>query len=231
MKLLKRLGISRGDWRQGDSTRGQYHGARTHSHQLPNYDIEIDVYPIFPPPPPREMLGRRNHYIEAIRRRRFGAPEGEMEDRPLFALYRIYEHIVLDNNIGMRNELEAFWWKPWPVCDIPDPKDTDEPERYAVLASIPALLVESFNQRIDMGLRREGQPIMNPEDRLALAQKPVIRETVPQWTTEVQPLELMLNIPHTIEDETQLESIHDKRTSAPFKEKNILIWHPHIHFV
>lgn len=52
--------------------------------------------------------------------RKYAAPKGKMEDKPLYALYRIYEHIMLDNNIGMRNELELFWWTRWPVADIPD---------------------------------------------------------------------------------------------------------------
>ena len=117
------------------------------------------------------------------------------------------------------------------MCDISDHKDTDEPDRYAVLACIPALLVGSFKHRIDIGFRRNGQPIMNQEDRLALAQKPVARESIPWWTTDVQPLKVILNIPHTMEGEPHLESLDDERAFPPFKEKRILIWHPHVYFV
>ena len=189
------------------------------------------AYPTFPPPPPSEILSRRDFYLDVIRGRRYGAPSGEMEDKPLYALYRIYEQIILDNNNGIRNELEAFWWKPWPVSDIEDPNDDGEPERYAVFACIPALLVEAFNGRIDLGLRREGQPIMNQDERQKLAKTPKAYETVPTWTKDVQPLEQTLHIPHSMQTYAQLESLDDERASAPFKEKNILFWHPHIHFV
>lgn len=155
-----------------------------------------------------------------------------MEDKPLCALYRIYEHIVLDNNIGMRNELELFWWTRWPTADIPDPGEEDEPERYAVLSCIPALLVESFNQRIDMGLRREEpHSVLSRKEQSQWAATPKKYESVPDWTRTVPVLDEMLYIPHTIPGETQLESLDDPRASRPFKDKNILLWHPHIHFI
>ena len=66
---------------------------------------------------------------------------------------------MLDQNIEMRNELEAFWFqRDWKVCDIPDPKDPDL-ERYAVLAVIPTLLMLAFNKRIELGLSRHAPAI------------------------------------------------------------------------
>ncbi|KAF1988748.1 hypothetical protein K402DRAFT_411293 [Aulographum hederae CBS 113979] len=192
---------------------------------------EYNLYPTFPPPPPRSLILHRDEHLEALRKRSFAAPEGEMEDKPLFVLYRLYEHILLDNNIGMRNEIEAFWWTQIPVADIPDPRDVDEPQRYVVLSCIPALLVESFNQRIEMGLRREAHSFMSQEEREAFAATPKVLETVPSWTGEVAPLEETLVVPHHMDGETQLEALDDQRASAPFREKNILLWHPHIHFI
>lgn len=189
------------------------------------------LYPVFPPPPPRDLINQHDHYRDIIRKRSFAAPEGETEDKPLFVLYRLYEHIVLDNNIGMRNEIEAFWWTKIPVLEIPDPHDEAEPERYAVLSCIPALLVESFNERLDMGLRREAHSFMSQEEREAWAATPKNLEVEPAWACKVPPTETVLHIPHNIAGETQLESFEDKRASAPFKMKNILIWHPHIHFI
>lgn len=190
-----------------------------------------DDYPVFPPAPPREILEHRTDYARRVRRRRYGGPLGETVDQPIFALYRLYEHIMTDNNIGMRNELEAFWWKQWPVSSIPDPKDDKEPERYAVLASIPALLVESFNHRQDLGLRRNARGIMSNEEAAEFAASPKQYETEPSWAAHVEPLKTTLHITHTMENEEQLASLEDVRAAASFKARNVMIWKPHIHFV
>ena len=88
------------------------------------------------------------------------APTNENLDTPLAALYRLYENIMLDQNINMRNELESFWYhNSWAIKEIPDRRDLD-PERYAVLACITALLVPSFNYRINLGLPRDAPPII-----------------------------------------------------------------------
>ena len=63
-------------------------------------------------------------------------------------------------------------------------------------------------------------------------------ETVPEWTKNVAPLKDTLKIPHmkggrgdvTGEFET-LDDFDDKRASISFKEKNILIWEPHVLFI
>ncbi|TVY58780.1 hypothetical protein LCER1_G000545 [Lachnellula cervina] len=190
-----------------------------------------NIYPVFPPAPPRDLIENRDEHLKELRQRKFAAPEGEMEDKPLFVLYRLYEHILLDNNIGMRNEIEAFWWTKIPVSEIPDPQDDSESERYAVLSCIPALLVESFNQRIEMGLRREAHSFMSQEERDTWAATPKVLETLPAWTAKVAPLRNMLYIPHYMAGNEQLDTLDDRRASPPFKEKNILIWHPHIHFM
>lgn len=191
-----------------------------------------DPFPTFPPPDPRKLLRHREAYASRIRNRQYAAPAGEMEDRPLYALYRIYEHVLLDNNIGMRNEFELFWWARWPVADIPDPGEQVDRESHAVLSCIPSLLVESFNQRVDMGLRR-GEPhsIMSQEEQLQWAATPKTYESVPKWTETVLPLEEMLHIHHSMPDEAQLQNLDDPRASQPFKDRNVLLWHPHIHFV
>ena len=189
------------------------------------------LWPTFPHPPPRELLRNRDAYLKQSLKRRYGAPRGVLEDTSLYALHRLYEHLLLDDNIGLRNELESFWWKHWPVSSIPDPGPDTERERYVVMSCIPALLVEAFNARIDMGLRREGMPIMSAEEREKLAATEKKYEAVPEWTKEVPPLDEMLHIEHRIEGESQLTGLDDARASKAFKEKNILIWMPHVHFV
>lgn len=158
-------------------------------------------------------------------------PYGVLEDIPTFALYRIYEYILADDTIGMRNELEYFWWKPWRVCEIPDPED-DSAERYAVLSCIPALLVEAFNERLDLGLRREGHAIMSYDERLALA-KSVSKtlEISPGWTNRVPALESTLEIPRASESGRLPSSFNDHEACQIFRAKNILIHQLHIHFV
>nr|POF02282.1 hypothetical protein CFP56_65547 [Quercus suber] len=194
-------------------------------------DPENCAYPVFPPPVPQQILEHIASYTALIRQRKFGGPIGEFKDTPLFALYRMYELMVIDDYLGLRNELEVFWWKPWPVHEIPEPKDGDEPDRYAVLSCIPALLVEAFNARIDLGLRRDGHAIMTIEERDELARTPKAYEQVPTWTLHVAPLATTLAITHRMPTVKQIDSLHDEKASPIFREKNVLYWHPHIHFV
>ena len=52
-----------------------------------------------------------------------------------------------------------------------------DPDHYVVLACIPTLLVASFNERIEKGLRREDlHSILSIEERLQWAATP------PPWT-------------------------------------------------
>ncbi|KAL2820215.1 hypothetical protein BDW59DRAFT_164702 [Aspergillus cavernicola] len=90
-------------------------------------------------------------------------PEGKQEDTPLFSLYRLYESLILNDNDGLRNEIEYFWYARWPVASIPNPHDPSG-SRYAVLSAIPALLVESFNQRTELGLPRKADAIVSREE-------------------------------------------------------------------
>lgn len=189
-------------------------------------------FPSWPPPNPREMLSRRQFYKDQLALRKYRAPRGVFEDSPLHALYRLYEWIMVDHFINMRNELELFWWTRCPVSSIPDPGEQGDPERYAVLACIPALIVESFNERNRLGLRRaEPHSILSLEEQLQWAATPEVLETEPSWTAAVPPLERLLHIPHSQPFSDQLTSLDDSEASPAFKKKNILIMKPHIHFV
>ncbi|RSL42001.1 hypothetical protein BHE90_013780 [Fusarium euwallaceae] len=181
------------------------------------------------PPPPRELLAHRTHYELPLLNRRVDAAD----DSPILALYRIYEHLILDQHLEIRNEIEAFWYhKDWAVVDIPDPCDPD-PERYTCLACIPALLCLAFNRRIEMGLPREAPPIFN-HDMLDewRAQEPKF-EKVPVWTEKVPQIEETLVIPHWDNNERKfvpLAGFDCGEASKEFADKNILVWHPHVHF-
>jgi hypothetical protein len=104
-----------------------------------------------------------------------------------------------------------------------------DPERYAVLACIPPLLLESFNKRISVGLHRDTPAIINDDQLEELWARPRVYEQCPEWIARVPPLDKTLIIPH--EGGATLTGFDDKRTSKQLKEKNILHWQPHIHFM
>lgn len=190
------------------------------------------LFPSWPPPNPREILSRRDFYRDRLSYRKYRAPKGVFEDSPLFGLYRLYEWIMVGHTVNMRNELEMFWWARWPVSSIPDPGEQGEPERYAVLACIPSLLVESFNERINSGLRREEpHAILSLDEQLEWAATPKTFETEPAWTERVHPLDALLHIPPCDPGEEQLISLEDPKASSAFRKKNILATKPHIHFM
>ena len=188
-------------------------------------------YPTFPPPPPQEILQDADQYWAAVSVRKYAAPQGIFEDSSLFALYRLYECIVLDKHFGYRNILEWFWRQSqWPVREIPDPQDPD-PTRYAFLACVTYLMVRSFNARVSIGLTRGARAIMMVEEVEEARNRPMSErpyEKVPLWAEKVSPLAEMLSIP--THDGTMLDGKDDERADPDFLAKNILLWTPHIHF-
>ncbi len=156
-------------------------------------------------------------------------------DEPLAALYRIYEHILLDQWIEIRNEFEQFWYQTsWSVYDMPDPKDPD-PERYACLACVPMLLCVAFNRRIELGLPRDAPSIFTAEMMEEWKRRgPPNYEEVPPWAEGVAPVKSVLAIPHWDKkqrDFVPLDTFEDRRASPQFASKNILIFQPHIYFM
>lgn len=193
-------------------------------------------YPQFPPPPPHDLLANRAHFTNLLNKRKYLTPPGQ-QDNSLYSLYRLYEALVLDDNIGLRNEIEYFWRRhSWSLCDIPDPHD-DDPARYAVLACIPHLLVLAFNNNIELGLPRDAPAIMTQDQVDECRRREKKWEKVPEWVDKVPPLKETLKIPHKKEvyvennEYVVLESMDDPDASEPFREKNILIIRPHIYFI
>lgn len=187
-----------------------------------------NAYPVSPPLAPEELLAHPNVHRERVFRRVHRIPKKSTDDTPLFSLYRVYEHLVLDDNVGLRNEIEYFWYAKWPVASIPDPQDKCK-SRYAVFSAIPALLVESFNQRIDLGLPRKADSIISREELEQYQKEDKVFESTLTWTDNVERLEKTLVIPH--DNDATLESFEDKRASSQLAAKNILHWQPHIHFI
>ncbi|KAL9623996.1 MAG: hypothetical protein Q9160_001749 [Pyrenula sp. 1 TL-2023] len=193
-----------------------------------------NAYPIFPPPAPREILSNVSYWKALILSREHLIPKHEATDTALFALYRMYEHLILNNTSGLRTELQRFWFNNWAVSSIPDPHDKQQPERYAVLAALPALIALSFNRRIEMGIRRgEATPDEEPSETEnedgGSGEKEW--ESVPQWTYGVAPAVSVLKIPHDPREGNTLQDFDDPRASQELAAKNILCWQPHIHFL
>lgn len=200
-------------------------------HEEDVYIPRPDDYPTFPPLPPRELLRDPSTHFDKIAARKFGGPQGEFEDRPLYALYRFYEFVVLDSVTNYRNCLEAFWRRAdWPVGAIPDPAEPD-PERYAFLAGCTYLMVRAFNARVKLGLDRSMPSLITPEEAEELRNRPDhLRsyEAVPEWAEKVPPLGELLVVP-THEGEV-LAGKEDGRADPDFLAKGILLWTPHIFF-
>ncbi|KAI9677679.1 MAG: hypothetical protein M1817_006634 [Caeruleum heppii] len=188
-------------------------------------------YPHWPPPPPQQLLDEREDYEKALcEQARYRMPKGEHEDQPLYALYRIYEHLILYDIVGIRNNVERFWNRhQWAVKDIPDPHDEDSPARYAVLACISHLLVEAFNNNIGQGMPRDAPAIITYDELDELNAREKVFEEVPSWTHQVPRLEETLWIPH--EGNQYLRGDDNVQASPPFREKNIIIKHPFVLFI
>ncbi|SPQ25694.1 3230e342-3fdc-4a15-9c09-c0bf88d306b1 [Thermothielavioides terrestris] len=188
-------------------------------------------YPTFPPLSPRDLLQNRAAQFDRIAARKYGAPQGEYEDKPLYGLYRFYEFVVLDSVTNYRNSLEAFWRRrDWAVRDIPDPQDPD-PERYAFLAACTYLMVRAFNARVKLGLDRSMPSLITPDEAEELRRRPDhLRnyERVPEWAEKVPPLQELLVVP--THDGEVLAGREDPRADPDFLAKGILLWTPHIYF-
>lgn len=183
------------------------------------------------PWPPQDILKDRVFYMAQIVARPPRAIKGTDQDTPLHCLYRVYEHLVLDDTIGYRNEIEYFWRRRgWPVAGIPDPQDSD-PARYAFLAGIPQLLVQAFNNNVRIGLARYTPAIISPEEAEVLQNTPEeekIYERVPEWTFRVKPLEEVLTIPIVAGPDLVLPT--EEELEPVFWKMNIKLGTPHILF-
>jgi hypothetical protein len=145
---------------------------------------------------------------------------------PLASLYRMYEYIVLDYNIGLRTEIEWFWThSTWAVKDIPVPNDPD-PQRAAILATIPSFMVMAYNRLIEVGLHRDAPTVITQEIEAEMAARPKIMEEVPEWTASIPALTETLIIPPR--DGGKVE---EQCQSPEFRKMNIICNGPDVFFV
>jgi len=175
-----------------------------------------------------------DYYEKYLRLRLFKAPKGEYDDTLICALYRLYESILTDNTIWMRNEIEDFFnhgESEWAISRIPGPEDTD-PTRYGVVSCIPELLKLAFDEKTRICGPVRGYPSILTEEQMeelrALRETNTAWEELPEWCERVLALDVPLKIPYN--GGKVVESSDAQGIFPPFK-KNILLLTPHIYFV
>ncbi|ELR02397.1 hypothetical protein VC83_02546 [Pseudogymnoascus destructans] len=133
----------------------------------------------------QNLFYSRNPLIPQIRL----VPLFRARDCPLASFYRIYEAMCAGHGPAVGSETEYFWRRPedeWTLESMPDPKDAD-PVRYAMLASLMEAMVDAFNWRLELGLRRGGKRWVEREDDGTPA--PFVPEVMPAWAERVPALE------------------------------------------
>lgn len=117
-----------------------------------------------------------------------------VRDTPLRSLYRLHDDLCANRLTLMSYECEYIFRrgsKRWLLSQIPDPQDTD-PVRYAVLASLVEVLVDVFNWKMELGIRRGGRPCDQSEERATSFTK----EANPWWTQNVAGMGQRVNLIH-----------------------------------
>ncbi|OAL35131.1 hypothetical protein AYO20_05608 [Fonsecaea nubica] len=135
-------------------------------------------------------------------------PLFRMRDTPLRSLYRLYEDLCSAELIMMGYECDYFFFHnehSWRLCQMPDPKEPD-PITYAILASMVEALVDAFNWRLELGLRRD-----KSMDESEHRHTNFNREEAPSWTAAVPPL------PETL----HLDKVETGTLDASFLKRNI----------
>lgn len=89
-------------------------------------------------------------------------------------------------------ETEYFWYQNrgrWALERIADPRDPD-PIRYAILASLAESLVDAFNWRLGLGMRRNKKHIRRERDSDPYPS--FMPENAPGWASSVPAIDLQL---------------------------------------
>ncbi|KAM5461785.1 hypothetical protein MferCBS49748_007069 [Microsporum ferrugineum] len=129
-----------------------------------------------------DVLNERHSGIRKL----YCIPIFRVRDTPLRSLYRLVEDVCASDFIMMGYECTYFFFhceSRWSLACIPDPEDKD-PVRYALLASMVEALVDAFNWRLELGIRRD-----KSLDRSEQRSTNFTREEAPSWTSKVGPIE------------------------------------------
>ncbi|KAK4156212.1 hypothetical protein C8A00DRAFT_41271 [Chaetomidium leptoderma] len=156
-------------------------------------------FPAVLPPAPRDIMAdpekvrcrtRDLIYLRSM-------PLWRARDTPQRSFYRLYEAFCAADGHMITYETEYFWRRSspqWATANIADP-DCQDTEQYAVMASLAEVLVDSFRWRLELGLRRNDEPIMNR----TVDPPPFVPEVCPLWAAKVPSLRARLLV-HPEED-------------------------------
>lgn len=102
---------------------------------------------------------------------------------------------------------------------LPDPQDPD-PVRYAILACIAEELVDAFNWRLALGMRRKGPGIPRDENGKSA---PFIPQRLPAWTPFVPAIEpyMFVDLPAEMVHDGKL-ILEEDGYSPVFAKRNIV---------
>ncbi|CAJ2500458.1 Uu.00g033110.m01.CDS01 [Anthostomella pinea] len=145
-------------------------------------------------------------------------------DSPQRSFYRMYENFCAEQGVLLGYETEYFWKHAepaWALRLLPKPRACGHPDlqRDAVMASFLEDVVNAFNWRLELGLRR-GAPLVERADDGTPA--PFVPERCPDWVAQVGPL------PETLllhEDWDMLIPGDDAGASVhlePYRKRNIV---------
>ncbi|KAI5861528.1 hypothetical protein GGS23DRAFT_137914 [Durotheca rogersii] len=176
-------------------------------------------FPAVLPPPPRDIMAEPYRVRCQVRDLIYlrSMPLWCARDTPQRAFYRLYEAFCAADGHMITYETEYFWKHAspkWATANIADPR-CEDPEQYAVMASLAEVLVNSFMWRLEIGLRRNGD-IEGPDGA-----PPTVLEFCPAWTANVPPLKEKLII--NPDDELYFDS--------PFHDRNIITATGHFYTV
>lgn len=135
-----------------------------------------------------ELINERQAGIRNL----FEIPLFRARDSPLWSLYRLHDDLCADRRSLITYECEYLFRRGserWSLSRIEDPCDED-PVRYAVLASLVEALVEAFNWKLALGIRRGGRPCDQSEERATN----FVREVAPEWTGKVGAVEKRVSL-------------------------------------
>lgn len=106
----------------------------------------------------------------------------------------------------------------WSLARVPDPQD-DDPVRYAILASLVEALVDAFNWRLELGIRRDNTTDRSEQQRGSN----FIREEAPSWMSRVGAVEKPLDFIATAAEgtNTNTNGAADLTEEPHFLKRNI----------
>ncbi len=163
-------------------------------------------------------------------------------DTPFAAFLRIVRivHNLPDDkrlNLSLEYEIQQFWHrgmtgasKPdhflfggkWHIKDLPDPRETlgNNPLLCAIAASTAEHMVELFNWRIGLGIRRDLRrlSVRKPDKNLV----PCPMESVPEWCKDVGPAPVQTIVGRQRGKYTARDMLKSEILSPSFKKRNLL---------